>query len=83
MTFLHLKYIIIVDYDGNKPLREREITFSIEDCEKIEDYEVFKSKAETPSVLHYTSGTTGKPKGAQHVHYSLISQYISQSMYLI
>ena len=34
-------------------------------------------QAETPSVLHYTSGTTGKPKGAQHVHYSLISQYIT------
>ena len=38
---------------------------------------VFPTKAETPSVLHYTSGTTGKPKGAQHVHYSLISQYIT------
>ena len=28
-------------------------------------------------MLHYTSGTTGKPKGAQHVHYSLIAQYIT------
>ncbi len=32
---------------------------------------------ETPSVLHYTSGTTGKPKGAQHVHNSLVAQYIT------
>jgi acetyl-CoA synthetase len=30
---------------------------------------------ETPSVLHYTSGTTGKPKGAQHVHGSVLSQF--------
>jgi acetyl-CoA synthetase len=28
-------------------------------------------------VLHYTSGTTGQPKGAQHVHSSLVSQYLT------
>ena len=72
-----LKYIIIVDDDGSKPLQERELAFSMESAEPIEKFEIFPSKAETPSVLHYTSGTTGKPKGAQHVHYSLISQYIT------
>jgi len=73
----HLKHIIIVDDDGSKPLQEREHAFSMEAAEPIENFEIFPSKAETPSVLHYTSGTTGKPKGAQHVHYSLISQYIT------
>ena len=72
-----LEHIIVVDHDGSKPLQERDISFSLEDYEKIETYNVFNSKAETPSVLHYTSGTTGQPKGAQHVHYSLVSQYIS------
>ena len=77
-----LEYIIVVDHDGNKPLKEREIAFSMENSDKVEEYSVFKSKAETPSVLHYTSGTTGQPKGAQHVHYSLISQYISSKYVL-
>ncbi len=72
-----LEYIIVVDKDPNKPLKDREIPFSMENCEKVENFEIFKSLKETPSVLHYTSGTTGKPKGAQHVHYSLIAQYIS------
>jgi acetyl-CoA synthetase len=27
--------------------------------------------------LHYTSGTTGQPKGVKHVHSSLISQYLT------
>lgn len=72
-----LKYIIVVDDDGTKPLREREISFHMEKEKRIEQFEIYPSKAETPSVLHYTSGTTGKPKGAQHVHYSLISQYIT------
>jgi len=72
-----LKYIIIVDHDGVKELKELEISFSMQEHKKVEQYESYKSKAETPSVLHYTSGTTGKPKGAQHVHYSIVSQYIT------
>ncbi len=73
----HLKHIIVVDDDGKKPLRERETAFHMEELPRVENFDVYKSTAETPSVLHYTSGTTGKPKGAQHVHYSLISQYIT------
>jgi acetyl-CoA synthetase len=72
-----LKYILVVDDDGVKPLREGEYAFHMEKEEKVNDYKSYPSKAETPSVLHYTSGTTGQPKGAQHVHYSLISQYIT------
>ncbi len=73
----HLKHIIVVDHDGKKELKEKEMAFSMTETEKVEDFEIYESKAETPSVLHYTSGTTGQPKGVQHVHYSLISQYIT------
>ena len=72
-----LRNIIVVDDDERKPLREKEIALHMEKEARIENFPVFAAKAETPSVLHYTSGTTGKPKGAQHVHYSLISQYIT------
>ncbi len=72
-----LKHIIIVDDDASKPLRECEVAFHMDTAERIDHFDVYPSKAETPSVLHYTSGTTGKPKGAQHVHYSIISQYIT------
>ncbi len=72
-----LKHIIIVDYDDPRPLQEREIAFSLDTAKPVENLEIFPAKAETPSVLHYTSGTTGMPKGVQHVHYSLISQYLT------
>ena len=71
-----LRHIIIVDGEDS-PLREHEVSFEMQKAQKVERFEAYPSTAETPSLLHYTSGTTGQPKGAQHVHYSLISQYLT------
>ncbi|PLX20730.1 MAG: acetate--CoA ligase [Marinilabiliales bacterium] len=73
----YMKHIILVDYDGSKPLREKEIAFNMDEAEQVENFEIATTKAESHSVLHYTSGTTGQPKGVKHVHYSLISQYLT------
>jgi acetyl-CoA synthetase len=73
----HLKHVIIVDHDGKAPLRDREVAFSLDDSQPVDNLEVYPTKAESPSVLHYTSGTTGQPKGVQHVHSSLVSQYLT------
>ena len=73
----YMKYIIVVDENDPSRSREKEFIFNLDTCNRLEEFDIYKSTAETPSVLHYTSGTTGKPKGAQHVHYSVISQYIS------
>jgi acetyl-CoA synthetase len=78
----YLKHIIIVDHDGKKPLKDREMVFDMETYEEPKDFEIFQTKAESPSVLHYTSGTTGQPKGVKHVHYSLISQYLTSKWVL-
>ena len=72
-----LRQIIIVDNDDGAALRDKEVSLDLEALPRLKTYDVYPSVAETPSVLHYTSGTTGQPKGAQHVHYSLISQYLT------
>jgi len=71
-----LKYVIAADAAGIQ-LREGEFSLEMENLPAVEKFDIFPSTAETPSVLHYTSGTTGQPKGAQHVHYSIIAQYLT------
>ena len=72
-----LEYIIVLDHTKTKNLENREYAFYLEEIPAVEKMEIFPTKSESPSVLHYTSGTTGQPKGVQHVHYSLISQYLT------
>jgi acetyl-CoA synthetase len=77
-----LEHIIIVDYDPSKPLMAKEVAMNMEELPKAENFQIHPTKAESPSVLHYTSGTTGQPKGVKHVHYSLISQYLTANWVL-
>ncbi len=72
-----LEYIIVVDHLKSKKLENREVAFSYEEAVPVENFNIFPTKSESPSIMHYSSGTTGQPKGVQHVHYSLISQYLS------
>jgi acetyl-CoA synthetase len=40
-----------------------------------ERFEIERTMPEDPSFLHFTSGTTGMPKGAQHVHGAAVMHY--------
>src|SRR2546425_9711505 len=35
------------------------------------------TRPEDLSIMHYTSGTTGKPKGAAHVHEAILGHYMT------
>ncbi len=72
----HLKHVIVTNDLTNYKPKEGERTHEITDY-NIEHFDSYHATKETPSLLHYTSGTTGKPKGAQHVHNSILSQYLT------
>lgn len=76
-TLPSLEHIIILDYGKDRECQAKEVGFILDDAEPVEKMEIHPTKADSPSVLHYTSGTTGQPKGVRHVHYSLISQYLT------
>ncbi len=69
-----LKHVAVVDAPPGT-LQADEVVLALDALSDPGRFEPYPSTAETPSVLHYTSGTTGQPKGAQHVHYALIAQY--------
>ncbi|MBD3220892.1 acetate--CoA ligase [bacterium] len=75
-TMPFLRHVIVVDGQG-KDLKEGESAMTMTELEHPADFRCAETGPEDFSVLHYTSGTTGQPKGAQHVHSSLISQYIT------
>jgi acetyl-CoA synthetase len=70
-----LRCVVVVDAAG-LALQDGEGALDL-DASRVEDFPVYPASPETPSILHYTSGTTGQPKGAQHVHGSLVSQYLT------
>jgi acetyl-CoA synthetase len=78
----YLEFIIIVDQKISKVLENKEVEFNLDKMTPVENIELFPTKAESPSILHYTSGTTGQPNGVKHVHYSLVSQYLTSKWVL-
>ena len=43
--------------------------------EATDEYIIPATDAEDPALLHFTSGTTGMPKGALHVHGAVLTHY--------
>jgi acetyl-CoA synthetase len=76
-----LKHIVVVESEG-APLKPGEVALEMEKLPRVDKFDAYPTTAETPSVLHYTSGTTGQPKGAQHVHNSIVSQYMTSKWVL-
>ena len=42
-----------------------------------ERFEIARTDAEDMALLHFTSGTTGTPKGAVHVHGAVLTHYVT------
>ena len=75
-TLPALRHVVVVDGAG-AALQEGEVALALDQEPRVEEFEIHATGADSPSVLHYTSGTTGQPKGAQHVHGSLPAQYLT------
>ncbi len=47
-----------------------------------ETYEIGPTDPEDVALVHFTSGTTGKPKGAVHVHGAIVSHHVTGKLAL-
>ena len=65
-----LRHIVVVNKNNrsSEPLAPGDISYEQEMASASPDFQIEATTEEDYSIMHYTSGTTGKPKGAVHAH---------------
>ncbi|MCM4081264.1 acetate--CoA ligase [Paractinoplanes hotanensis] len=65
---------ILVTGDTNPPAGTTSLTAGL--ARAADSYPVAPTGPEDLALLHFTSGTTGRPKGAMHVHGAVLAHYV-------
>ena len=66
-----LEHVLVV----GEPTDERTASLTGLMALASEDFTIPPTDPEDPALLHFTSGTTGKPKGAVHVHEAVVAHH--------
>ena len=72
---VHLDEVLIIDCDGEPPEGTRDLRKLM--AEASPAFQVAQTAPEDMALLHFTSGTTGKPKGAVHVHEAVVAHNVT------
>lgn len=70
-----LHYIILIDAEEH--LSEKILSFPKLMKPVKEEFIIPETNPEDSALLHFTSGTTGMPKGVLHVHQAVLTHYIT------
>jgi acetyl-CoA synthetase len=70
-----LKFILLVDADQDENDQILSLSGLMESAST--DFTIPPTDPEDPALLHFTSGTTGLPKGALHVHKAVLVHYFT------
>ena len=70
-----LKHVFLTDCSGSLPPDTLDLAAAL--ASAPDTFETVRTAPEDLALLHFTSGTTGKPKGAAHVHEAVVSHHIT------
>lgn len=70
-----LEHVLVVAEEGEGPLPPGTRDYGELMQEAPDSFEIPDTDPEDPSLLHFTSGTTGAPKGALHVHEAVVAHH--------
>ncbi|MBI2528357.1 MAG: acetate--CoA ligase [Candidatus Rokubacteria bacterium] len=72
-----LEHVLLVGEDGRSTALPGTLDYGGLMDEAGEQFTIGPTDPEDPALLHFTSGTTGKPKGALHVHEAVVAHHIT------
>jgi acetyl-CoA synthetase len=75
-----LKHVIVVG--NNRTSVDGTLDFNSLMDESSDEFTIGPTDPEDPALLHFTSGTTGTPKGALHVHEAVVAHHITGKLAL-
>lgn len=70
-----LEHVFLTDCSDNPPAGTTNLTAAM--AAASDSFETVWTGPEDMALLHFTSGTTGKPKGAVHVHEAVVAHHIT------
>jgi acetyl-CoA synthetase len=76
----NLQHVLLVDDDPEKGDIVKSFWGLMKDADNV--FDIACTDPETPALLHFTSGTTGAPKAALHVHDAVVAHYASARLAL-
>jgi acetyl-CoA synthetase len=71
-----LEHVLVVDC-GDRPPEPGTLDLAALMDAASDDYEIGPTEPEDMALLHFTSGTTGRPKGAVHVHGAVLAHHVT------
>jgi acetyl-CoA synthetase len=72
-----LQHIVLIGAGQGTGAIEGTLGFDALLAGACEDFAIERTVEEDPALLHFTSGTTGTPKGALHVHGAVLMHYMT------
>ena len=69
-----LRHVILIDADEGE---DETLSFAEEMARSSEEFTIPETDPEDMALIHFTSGTTGMPKGAVHVHEAVVTHFVT------
>jgi acetyl-CoA synthetase len=73
----HLQHVILVGDDRSVTAVPGTCDYQSLMAAAADDFVIPATAADDPALLHFTSGTTGRPKGALHVHEAVVAHHVT------